>query len=106
MADVITKIPMTAIPQRFRVDMAGAEYEIVSRWNGAVSSWVLDLYDQNREPMIMCIPMVCGIDLLSQYGYLNIGAELWVLTDGDDTAPPTIDNLGAESNLFLVVRGE
>jgi len=56
--------------------------------------------------MIMCIPMVCGIDLLSQYGYLNIGAELWVLTDGDDTAPPTIDNLGAESNLFLVVRSE
>ena len=106
MADVITKIPMTAIPQRFRVDMAGAEYEIVSRWNGAVSSWVLDLYDANRDPMIMCIPMVCGIDLLSQYGYLSIGAELWVLTDGDDTAPPTIDNLGSESNLFLVVRGE
>jgi len=37
---------------------------------------------------------------------LSIGAELWVLTDGDDTAPPTIDNLGSESNLFLVVRGE
>lgn len=95
---------MTSIPQKFRVAFVNREYEVVSRWNGALNSWVLDLYDSNRNPLIMCIPMVCGIDLLSQYGYMDFGAELWVMTDGDETAIPTIDNLGAESNLYLVVR--
>jgi hypothetical protein len=49
------------------------------------------------------MPLVTGIDLLRQYRYLGIPGSMIVYTDGDPDAPPTLENLGNESNLYYVV---
>ncbi len=57
-----------------------------------------------QDSIITCLPLVTGTDLLSQYGHLHLGFGLYVYTDGDANAVPTLDNLGTGSNLFVAVE--
>jgi hypothetical protein len=96
-------IPLLNIPQDFTITLSNKELRIVSKWNSAnEGGWVLDIYDaETNLPIVVCIPMVAGADLLEQYEYLGLNGRLVVFTDGDEMAVPTIDNLGTESNLYF-----
>ncbi len=57
-----------------------------------------------QASIITCLPLVTGTDLLAQYSHLQLGFRLYVYTDGDADAVPTLDNLGTGSNLFAAVE--
>lgn len=104
MSDQVFKIPLTNVPQRFSIDLAGKSLIIISQWNEEMLAWVLDILDgDTEEPLVCCLPLISGADLLEQHEYLGIPGQLIVYTDGDETAPPTLENLGIEANLYYVV---
>lgn len=97
-------IPLRGIAESFEISLAGKAYLLTVKWNdGFEGGWVFDLADATTdEVLVACIPFTTGTDLLSGLGYLGIEGELIVYTDGDETAVPTISNLGTESNLYFL----
>lgn len=97
------KIPVTNIPQVFQIALAGKEYSMTCKYNSALEGgWLLDFSDaETAVPIIANIPLVTGVNLLDGLGYLGFGGSLYVYTDGDQNAVPTMDNLGVESNLYF-----
>lgn len=104
MAYKVFKIPLKNIPQKFAIDLNGKSYIMISAWNPEMPAWTLSLFDgETEQPIFACLPIVSGVDLLAQYGYLEIGGELVCQTDGDEFAPPTLENLGQEASLYYAV---
>lgn len=103
MATNYFRIPLTTVPQRFAIDLAGNQYLITCKWNGS-TGWMLDIADGiTQDSIIACLPLVTGTDLLAQYGHLQLGFSMYVYTDGDSSAVPTLENLGVGSNVFIGV---
>jgi hypothetical protein len=96
------EIPLVSRPQKFGVSLAGVFYNMTVRWNEPGGCWMLDIADVNDVLVVGGIPLVNGVDLLDQYGYLNFGGQLIVVTDFDASAPPTSSNLGSQSHLYFV----
>lgn len=95
-------IPLTSIPQEFSVSLDGREVNIYQRWN-EYSGWVIDISDTATNSSIIAgLPLVTGADLLEPFPELGFVGSLLVYTDGDAMAIPTLDNLGADSNLYYV----
>lgn len=96
------EIPLSGQAQSFQVVVLNVTYTFTLIWREAAAEWVLDIADVNGNPLVQGIPLVTGIDLLGQYGYLGLGYQLWVATDGDPDAVPTYANLGTLSHLYVV----
>ena len=92
------EVPLVNFPQRVSVAFGGATYILTARWNTAASVWVMDIADQDSNPVLQGIPMVGNTDLLEQFNYLNFGGRLIAQTDHDTDAPPTYDNLGTSGH--------
>jgi hypothetical protein len=104
MAETTFRIPLTNEPQSFAITLVEKAYQFRCQYNPEIQTWALDIYDGiTQEPILLCMPLVTGIDLLRQYRYLGIPGSMIVYTDGDPDAPPTLENLGNESNLYYVV---
>src|SRR4051812_16002543 len=106
----IFTLPLTNTPQKFAISLAGKEYTMTSKWNSAEDAgWVLDFLDAVTGASIVSnVPLITGANLLAGLEYLGFQGSLIIFTDGDDTAVPTLDNLGVESNLYFgtdVVNG-
>lgn len=99
----LSKIPVTNSPQTFQISLAGKDYSLTCKFNSAVEAgWIIALADTNTGvPIADNIPLITGADLLVGLEYLGIGGQLFVYTDGDGLAVPTLDNLGVESNLYF-----
>ena len=104
MARQVFEIPLENIPQKFAITLGGIQYLMTCKWNDSDNGgWVIDFQNgQNEEPILFCVPLVTGADLLAQYGYLGFKGKLFVYTDGNEFARPTLDNLGTESHLYFV----
>lgn len=98
------QLPLTNIPQTFEISLAGLNYIMTVKWNDAPDAgWVMDLADAiTNLPIVANIPMITGADCLSGLSYLGINGQLIVYTDGNETAVPTLLNLGVESNVYFV----
>lgn len=96
-------LPLQNIPQTFLISLAGKNYLTTCRWNDAADAgWVLDFVDSDSNlPIVSNIPLITGADLLSGLEYLGFQGQLFVFTDGDDFAVPTLLNLGVESNVYF-----
>ncbi len=96
-------LPLENVPQVFQIALAGKEYSMTCKWNDALEGgWVLDFADAITGLAIVAnIPLITGADLLAGLEYLGFQGSLIVFTDGDDTAVPTLDNLGVESNVYF-----
>jgi hypothetical protein len=96
-------IPLTNVPQTFQIVLAGITYLITSKWNTAADAgWVIDIADQNDNPIACNIPLITGEDCLAGLEYLGINGSLYVNTSGNTPlAVPTLDNLGIDSNLYF-----
>lgn len=99
-------LPLQNIPQKFNTNLAGREVIIINRWNDMPEGgWVMDIQDGVTELPIICnIACVVGADLLEQLEYLGLGGMMYVATDGDPRATPTLDNLGIESNVYYLTE--
>ncbi len=96
-------LPLANVPQSFQIALAGKEYVMVCRWNDAFEAgWVIDFTDAlTNLAVVSNIPLVAGTDLLAGLEYLGFSGSLFVFTDGDDFATPTLLNLGVESNVYF-----
>lgn len=98
------EIPLTpATPQQLTVSLAGTQRRLTVRWCEPAAAWVLDVANVDGTVVLSGVPLVTGVDLLGQYGYLNLGGSLVCQTDGDPNAVPTFDNLGTISHLYFLV---
>jgi hypothetical protein len=105
----VYEIPLLPIPQRFSISLSGVTYTLTFQFRnegrpGVDGSWVLDIGDNLGNPMVCGIPLVTGVNLLEQYNYMGFGGELWVVSDGDRTVPPTFTNIGTSSRVYWVVQ--
>lgn len=89
-------------PQTLAVSLVGTTYNLTIKWNTIDQLWVLDLYDSNNNLLVGGINMVPGQNLLSPYGYLEIGGQLIIQTDNDPNANPTFDSLGSTTHLYFL----
>jgi len=99
---VISEIPLTPKPQYFNIDLAKRTYRFVLAYR---NGWTLDVYSTEHdpaEPIILGLPLVTGVDILSQYQHLGIGGALVILSDSTVFAEPTRDNLGQATRLYFV----
>lgn len=94
-------IPLINVPQVFIINLAGVNYTLTSKWNDVAQSWYLDIADSQGNPIACGLPFITGADLLDGLAYLGLQGSLIVFTDGDVSAVPTLDNLGAGSNLYF-----
>lgn len=101
MIETTFTIPLVNVPQVFSIDLAGTTYQLTSKWNDIAQMWYLDIADASGVPIACGIPFITGADLLSGLAYLGIDGELIVYTNGDAAAVPTLDNLGADANLYF-----
>lgn len=99
----VFQIPVINLPQSFQISLGGIDYILTCKYNAQPDAgWVLDFYDADtNEPIVFNIPLVTGINLLDGLNYLGFAGELYVTTDGDEFAVPTLENLGVESFLFF-----
>lgn len=98
-------VPLVNTPQTFQLPLGDTTYQVTSKWNESdESGWTLDIADQDNVPIVCNVPLVTGADLLEGLGYLGFTGRLFVYTDGDETAVPTYEDLGVESNLYFVTE--
>jgi hypothetical protein len=101
-AYTVFEIPCSGYPETFTAVLGGTLYTLTIHWiNVGTPGWILDIADQNGNPIANGIPLVTGANLLEQYAYLGIEGQLFVQTDGDIAAPPTFSNLGTTSHLYF-----
>ena len=102
MAQSIFQIPLVNVPQTFNIDLAGVTYTLTCKWNPSPDAgWILDIADSAQIPIVAGLPLITGCNVLAGLEYLGINGEMWVYTDGDSMAVPTLDNLGIDSNLYF-----
>lgn len=95
-------LPLVSAQQKVGVTLAGVDYILYVRWNYISNTWNLDIHTSSDTLLIGAIPLVTGLDLLEQFGYMNIGGRLEVQTDGDTFKVPTFENLGTDSVLYFI----
>jgi len=104
MAEQMFEIPLTNVPQRFDIELAGRSLLFVNKWNPEMQCWLLDISDgETEEPILTSLPLVSGADILEQFAHVGIPGKLAVYTEGDELSPPNELNLGIESKLYYVV---
>lgn len=96
-------LPLQNVPQSFQISLAGKDYLMTCRWNDSPDSgWILDFADAITSAAIVAnIPLVTGVDLFAGLEYLGFNGSLFVFTDGNDFATPTLLDLGVESNVYF-----
>lgn len=100
MADLFT-IPVQNTPQRFEIELSGVTYVMENRYNSVAGYWELELSDAAGVPIVSAVPLLAGVNLLEGYPGGPPGL-LAVITDGDETADPTLNGLGVESKLYYL----
>lgn len=102
-------IPLTTSPnQKFTstipIDGKKIKFNFFLRYNTEANYWVLDVYNAKNQSLIVSLNLVCGLNLLAQYSYLNIGSAYIAKVDkslADDI--PNEYNLGTD---FVLVWGD
>ena len=98
------QFPLIPTQQQMSISLANVLYNLRVYWNDSqlAQCWMIDISDNQGNPIVTAIPMVTGTDLLAQYPYLDFGGQLIVQTSSDTDAVPTFSNLGTDGNLFFV----
>jgi len=107
MANKLFKLPLTNIPQKFSINLAGRALILTVKYNNSGICWEMQITDETtNEAITGFFPLVTGTDLLAQLAYLGINGSLYAYTDGDELAVPTQENLGTECNVYFVTPDE
>ncbi len=99
----IIEIPLGPEAQRFSITLGDNIYQMRVMYNEAGEGcWNLDIGTQAGAILVAGIPLVTGINLLSQYAYLEIGGGLYATTDRGAGETPTFAGLGITSHLYFL----
>lgn len=72
------------------------------RYQSINKYWVMDII-KNNNTLVANIPLVCGINLLQQYGYLGIGSAYIINQGNNNIDIPDNTNLGTD---FILAWGD
>jgi hypothetical protein len=96
-----------SVPQTLSVQFPnGNTYQLSIQFQFLTNAcWLMDIADDEGNPLLQGVPLVCGADLLGQYAYLGFGAVMYCTVDGDSAgvSVPSWGNLGPglTSHLWL-----
>lgn len=102
-------VPLTTSPNQtftstIPVDGKKIKLYFFLRYNTEQKCWSMDLYDSSNISLINSIPLICGLNLLEQYSYLNIGSAYILKLDSNIVGDrPNEYNLGKD---FALVWGD
>ncbi|EHN17018.1 phage baseplate plug family protein [Clostridium sporogenes] len=102
-------VPLTPSPNQtftstIPVDGEKLKLFFFLRYNTEQKCWEMDLKDSSGEDLIHSLPLVCGLNLLEQYSYLNIGSAYIAKLNPNLTEDnPNEFNLGKD---FILVWGD
>ena len=104
------EIPMQPGNRTFGVTLAGKPYLIRQLWNEVADPpfYAIDITPANGDTfddgstLLAGLPLLTGVDLFGQFGYLGIGGKLVVTSDRDTGEDPTQDGLGVTSRLYFI----
>lgn len=102
-------VPLTVNPNQYftstiPVDGKKLKFNFFLRFNTEANYWVLDISDSKNNSLIVSLNLICGVNLLEQYSYLEIGSAYIVKIDksiSDDI--PNEYNLGTD---FILLWGD
>lgn len=97
---VIAEIPLSPSSKTFEVVLANVTYAMAVTWRDPYG-WFLDIALPDGTKLLSGLPLIAAVDLLQPFPQYQFGGELFVFTDGDPTANPTVDNLGIASHLYF-----
>jgi hypothetical protein len=101
--NTISVVPLTAAAQTLTIGLGGVTYNLTLLYRDTPEGgWTLDIADANDVPILQGIPLVSGVDVLAQYGYLGFGGRLGVFNGNDPDSPLTYDNLGSDYQMLWV----
>jgi hypothetical protein len=100
----VYEVPLSPDAQKFTIELNGTAYVLRLLWCAHAACWMLDIMDADEAMLVSSIPVVTGLDLLGQYGYLGIDGSLIAQTVADPDAVPTAENLGTDGRLYFVTR--
>ncbi|MFG1172166.1 phage baseplate plug protein [Erwiniaceae bacterium CAU 1747] len=98
----MSEIPLTPDNQSFSITISEFTYKAAIAWRE--TCWFMDLMDNTGSLLIGSIPLVTGVNLLSQYQALGLGFSLIVLCDAEGQEYPTKTDLGIGSHLYVVTE--
>lgn len=97
------EIPLTANPQTFDIVLSRVAYQLTLIYRDAPDAgWLLDIADDQGNPLICGMPLITGTDLLGQFRYVGINGMLVVGSDGNPDAVPDFADLGSSSHLYFL----
>ncbi|MCP4537155.1 MAG: hypothetical protein GY832_08400, partial [Chloroflexi bacterium] len=70
----------------------GNSYRLTVHWNTTTEKWYMDVEGLNNTVDIKGIALLCGKDLLSPYGYIELG-QLWMVDNSNANEDPNYDDL-------------
>lgn len=92
----LTNSPNQAYTVTIPGDSRNITFIITQSFNAQAGYWTLGIHDNANVPIVLGVPLLCGYNLLEQYGYLDIG-ELYVVNVSDQTIEAPDDNNIAEN---------
>jgi hypothetical protein len=104
-----SKIPISCTPQgseSFKVTLGSRNINIKleTRYSDVYDVWTAKVSDNNTgEVLIDSMPLVCGVNLLGQYGYLDIGEAYIIKSTDTSLMQPDNKTLGKE---FILIWGD
>ncbi|KAB7788048.1 phage baseplate plug family protein [Methylorubrum populi] len=97
------EIPLTPEAQSFSITLGGTSYRMRLMFNDVdEGGWTLDIGDQGGTILLAGVPLIPGVDLLSQHAHMDWPGALVVTTDRGTGEAPTFDGLGTTSHLYFV----
>lgn len=100
----VYRIPVGPVQQIFEIELAQKSYHIRIYFNKFMQAWLFDLLDGDKNPLIMCTPLVTGVNILEQYAYLGVDGVFIVYSEGDHDHVPGLTELGSGSGLYYLTE--
>jgi len=97
----VFRVPVPARPVTFTIPLGGIQYNWQTYWLVPMECWVVNIADSRGNPLINGIPLVPGLNLLGQFGYV-IDGTLFVRSDHDPDAIPDFTHLGITGHVFFI----
>lgn len=77
----VSPSPNQTFTSTIPVDGAAIKLYFFLRYNTEQKCWMMSLKDEERKDLVNAIPLVCGLNILEQHSYLNIGSAQVVKLD-------------------------
>lgn len=91
----------------FKIELDLVIYTLSFRYNKRMSSWIMDIADEQESPILMGIPVQTNVALINRFidEQLPPGQFLCLDETGDQRSPDR-DNFGLDIKLLYLDRSE